>query len=105
MGDYVTTGHGQDAERAVQRSGGGEAQGRCAASGYVHAAAPSFTAKEAEAFRASIKEPEYVVVTPEMEAAGVERLEELASELLSDRRYVVQAVYRAMEHEQRSHPK
>ncbi len=55
-----------------------------------------------EQFLASIKEPEYVIVSPEMEAAGVDRLEELASSLFTDRRHLVHAIYCAMEYERRS---
>jgi hypothetical protein len=53
-------------------------------------------------FLEAIKEPEYVIVSPEMEAAGVDRLEELASSLFSDRRHLVHAIYCAMEYERRS---
>jgi hypothetical protein len=53
-------------------------------------------------FLKTIKEPEYVIVSPEMEAAGVDRLEELASSLFSNRRYLVHAIYCAMEYERRS---
>jgi hypothetical protein len=54
------------------------------------------------AFLASIKEPAYVIVSAEMEDAGVERLEELSSALFTDRRYLVRAVYCAMEYTRRS---
>lgn len=59
-------------------------------------------AQEARTFADSIKEPEYVIVSPEMVAAGVWRLEELPYELLTNRNYVVEQVYMAMEYERRS---
>ncbi|MDQ6867905.1 MAG: hypothetical protein M3178_05725 [Pseudomonadota bacterium] len=59
----------------------------------------SMTARER--FLESIKEPEYVFVTDEMVAAGLDRLSELPRD--EDQAYVVQAIYMAMEYERRSH--
>jgi hypothetical protein len=56
--------------------------------------------KEAHGFAASIKEPDYVVASPEMIQAGIERLRDLADE--TDESYLVRAVYMAMEYERRS---
>jgi hypothetical protein len=62
--------------------------------------AKSMTAEERERFLESIKEPEYVCVTDEMVAAGLDRLSELPRN--RDPAYVVQAIYTAMEYERRS---
>jgi hypothetical protein len=46
------------------------------------------------------EEPDYVVASPEMIRAGIERLRDLADE--TDESYLVRAVYMAMEYERRS---
>ena len=88
-GDHAKNGNGPETDRAVQRSGDRETARCRLAAGLINAPEDACAPEGAKAFRASIKEPEYVTVTPEMEEAGVERLEELAAELLTDRRYVV----------------
>jgi hypothetical protein len=51
-------------------------------------------------FRDQIREPEYVIVTPEMVSAGLDRLSDLPRD--EDPAYLVEAVYMAMEYERRS---
>jgi hypothetical protein len=55
---------------------------------------------EKQAFLASIKEPEYVIVSSAMTAAGLERLRDLRDE--TDLAFIVDSVYMAMEYERRS---
>jgi hypothetical protein len=56
--------------------------------------------KETHGFASSIKEPDYVIASPEMIQAGTERLHDLALE--ADESYIVRAIYMAMEYERRS---
>ena len=104
-GEYANNGHDPETRRTVQPSGNREAARRGLAS-RSQLAAEAFgkteAETEAEAFKASVKEPRYVIVSSEMVAAGVERLDEMLSELRSDPEHLVQAIYMAMEYERRS---